>query len=341
MTSALPERIAVVGTTSWGTTLAVLLARNGHDVILWCRSDQEAATLAAARENKRQRPGLKLPDSLRVSAAAEGLAQATTIVLAVPSQTLPANLERVLAHSSADATLISAIKGLDPATGRRVSETIAERGVEGERILVLSGPNFATEIAAGLPAASVIAGRDAGRAERAQALLNSPTFRVYTSADVTGVELGGALKNVIAIACGISDGLGYGENAKAALITRGLAEIARLGVACGASPLTFLGLAGLGDLVLTCESDLSRNRRLGLALGEGKTLEEAGASIDGVVEGVVTVRAVRPLSQRAGVEMPISSALHAVLYEGLPPREAVRELMSRAAKPELEGFAAV
>ena len=332
------DRIAVVGTTSWGTTLAVLFARNGHDVVLSARTEAEADTLEAKRENERHRPGLGFPETLRVSADPASLAEASLVVLAVPSHTLEANLERVGRGIGAEASVLSAIKGLDPGTGWRMSETIAAHGVDARRILVLSGPNFASEVAAGLPAATVVAGQDETRARQAQALLAGPTFRVYTSADVVGVELGGALKNVIAIACGISDGLGFGENAKAGLITRGLAEIVRLGVALGASAMTFLGLAGVGDLVLTCESDLSRNRRLGLALAAGRSREEALASVDGVVEGAVAVRAVGSLAARASVEMPISEALYAVLYEGRSPGDAVRALMARSAKAELEGL---
>jgi glycerol-3-phosphate dehydrogenase (NAD(P)+) len=217
-----------------------------------------------------------------------------------------------------------------------MSEVIARTGIDAGRILALSGPNFASEIAAGLPAATVIAGRSA-RAKQAQALLNGPTFRVYTSNDIIGVELGGALKNVIAIACGLADGLGYGENAKAALITRGLAEISRLGAAAGARSMTFLGLAGIGDLVLSCQSDLSRNRRLGLGLGlaAGKDLPAAIESI-GVVEGAVTAKAIPSLARKLGVEMPISESLYAVLYESKAPAEAGRDLMARAARSEMD-----
>ena len=328
------ERVAVVGTTGWGTTLAVILARNGHDVLLLARTAAEAETLDRARENGRHRPGLALPQRLTVSADAGALGDASLIALAVPSQTLAENLARIAGRPAPAATLLSAIKGIEPETGRRMSEIVAAHGYAPERVLALSGPNFAAEIAAGLPAATVIAGSDRGRAQRAQALLNGPRFRIYTSADIVGVELGGALKNVIAIACGLSDGLGYGENAKAALITRALAEITRLGVALGARPLTFLGLAGLGDLVLSCESDQSRNRRLGLALASGLSLDVAMTSIDGVVEGAVTARCIPLLTRRTGVELPICEALYAVLYESKPPQEAVRELMSRIAKPE-------
>jgi glycerol-3-phosphate dehydrogenase (NAD(P)+) len=215
-----------------------------------------------------------------------------------------------------------------------MSQVIESFGIETERIVVLSGPNFAGEIAAGLPAATVVAGSDGRRVREAQTLFNGQTFRVYTSDDPVGVELSGALKNLIAIACGLSDGLGYGENAKAALITRGLAEITRLGVAAGAQPLTFLGLAGIGDLVLSCGSSTSRNRRLGLALAREMSLDEALESIDGVVEGVVTAKAVPLLARRLGVEMPICESLRAVLFEGKTAVEAGRELMARAARAE-------
>jgi glycerol-3-phosphate dehydrogenase (NAD(P)+) len=312
----------------------VLLARGGNETLLWARSEVEAADLTAADENARHRPGLRFPDSLEVTAADSDIGRADLVVLAVPSDSLRANLERLAPSIAPDATVLSAVKGIEPETSLRMSEVIESFGVDRERILVLSGPNFAGEIAAGLPAATVIAGRDEGRARVAQTLLNGPTFRVYTSDDPTGVEIGGALKNVVAIACGLSDGLGYGENAKAALITRGLAEITRLGVAAGAKALTFLGLAGLGDLVLTCGSDISRNRRLGLALAGGAGLDEALSSIDGVVEGAVTARALPGLARRYGVEMPICAALHTVLYEGKPAREAGQELMARAAKAE-------
>ena len=328
-------RVAVIGSTSWGTTLAVLLARNGADVTLWARTPQEATALQTKRESPR-RPGLTFPESMSVSAGFDAISQASVVVLGVTSSTLQANLDRIVDHTQPVAAVLSAVKGIEPETGRRMSELIEDAGVERGRLLSLSGPNFAGEIAAGLPAATVVASYNPKLAVDLQAMLNGPAFRVYTSDDVAGVELGGALKNVVAIACGISDGLGYGENAKAALITRALAEITRLGVAAGARPLTFLGLAGMGDLILTCESDLSRNRRLGLALAKGASVEEAMAGIDGVVEGAVTARAVPVLAQKYGVELPICAALYAVLYDGLAPETAVRELMARASRPEMD-----
>ncbi|HWO71953.1 MAG TPA: NAD(P)H-dependent glycerol-3-phosphate dehydrogenase [Dehalococcoidia bacterium] len=327
-------RVAVIGTTGWGTTLAALFGRNGNDVFLMARTAAEADAINAARENVRHRPGLRLPPNVSATIDPEALAASDLVVLAVPSATLRSNLVRYAPAIAADASVLSAAKGIEPDTCLRMSEIMAAFGIEEERVLVLSGPNFASEIASGLPAATVIAGRQRQRAEAAQKLLAGPTLRVYTSDDVVGVEIGGALKNVIAIACGLSDGLGYGENARAALITRGLAEITRLGVAAGAQPLTFLGLAGLGDLVLSCGSNLSRNRRLGLALARDASLSEALASIDGVVEGVVTARAVPVLASRLAVEMPICASLHAVLFEGKSSIEAGRELMARAARQE-------
>jgi glycerol-3-phosphate dehydrogenase (NAD(P)+) len=328
-------RVAVIGTTSWGTTLAVLMARNGAEVTLWARTPQEAQALQATRESPR-RPGLTFPEAMNVSPDMKPVEGAEVVLFGVTSSTLQANIKRVVPHIGPTAAVVSAVKGIEPETGRRMSEILAAAGIDADRLLALSGPNFAGEIAAGLPAATVVAGANDKLVKDVQTLLSGPTFRVYTSDDVAGVELGGALKNVVAIACGISDGLGYGENAKAALITRALAEMTRLGVAAGARPLTFLGLAGMGDLILTCESDISRNRRLGLALAKGASVQDAMAGIDGVVEGAVTARAVPVLSARYGVELPICAALHAVLYRGLAPALAVRELMARASRPEMD-----
>jgi glycerol-3-phosphate dehydrogenase (NAD(P)+) len=327
-------RVAVIGTTSWGTTLAALLARGGSDVALMARSVDEAASINAARENARHRPGLKLPANLVATVDPEGVAAADVVLVAVPSAGLRTNLVRLAPAISLSASVVSATKGIEAESCLRMTQVIESFGFAPERILALSGPNFAGEIAAGLPAATVVAGKDPARAAEVQSLLNGPSFRVYTSDDPAGVELAGALKNVIAIACGLSDGLGYGENAKAALITRGLAEITRLGLAAGAQPLTFLGLAGMGDLVSSCESNTSRNRRLGLALAQEMSLAEAVESIEGVVEGVGTARSVPQLARSLSVEMPICESLHAVLFENKTAVEAGRDLMSRAARPE-------
>jgi len=328
-------KVVVCGPTSWGTTLAVLLARNGHEVTLLTRSESESRNMELARENRRHRPGLAFPSGLRLEADPAGaLNGAEAVLMVVPSATLAENLERLAPHIPVGATVVSATKGIDPASGDRISEIIHAAGVESSCIVALSGPNFAGEIAAGLPAATVVAGEDPARVHAFQALLKSEVFRVYSSDDIVGVEFGGALKNVVAIASGLSDGLGYGDNARAALITRALAEVTRLGAAAGAKPMTFLGLAGIGDLILTCGSDQSRNRRLGLAMAGGQTLKSYLMGLDGVVEGAVTAQAVPVLTRRYGVEMPIAEALHAVLYGGKPVQEAVRELMSRAARPE-------
>jgi len=310
-------------------------------VALWARTEEEARRLARDGENVRHRPGLRFPDSLAVTADVGALAMARLVVFAVPAASLRANLALVGPAIHPDAVVLSAIKGILPEGGQRVSEVLSAAGFAMERLLVLSGPNFSSEIAAGLPAATVVAGSDRRRTLWAQELLIGPTFRVYTSDDVVGVEIGGALKNVVAIACGISDGLGFGANAKAALMTRALAEVTRLGVACGGRAITFLGLAGIGDLIASCESNLSRNRRLGLALARGERLAGALKAIDGVVEGVDTTRAARELSRRLGIEMPITEALHAVLFEGKDPRALVADLMLRSAKEEFADLPAV
>jgi glycerol-3-phosphate dehydrogenase (NAD(P)+) len=326
--------VAVVGATSWGTTLAALLARNGNDVSLITRSVAEADALNAARENRRHRPSLRFPEGMRATFDPEALATAEAIVLAVPSASMRENLIRIAPAMSPSATILSATKGIESPDCLRMSEVIATFGVESERVVALSGPNFAGEIARGLPAATVVAGTDSARVRQAQSLLNGPAFRVYTSEDVVGVEFGGALKNVVAIACGLSDGLGYGENAKAALITRGLAEISRLGVAGGANALTFLGLAGIGDLLLSCQTNQSRNHALGVALAQEMSLEEAIEAAAGVVEGVNTAHALPRLAQRYGVDMPLCQSLYSVLFEAKPPVEAGRELMARDIRPE-------
>ena len=326
--------IAVIGATSWGTTLASLLARGGNAVSLMTRSVAEADTLNAARENHRHRPGLRFPDTLHATFDPEALATAEVVLLAVPSASMRENLIRSAPAIAHGATLVSATKGLEAPDCLRMSEVIATFGVEPGRIVSLSGPNFAGEIARGLPAATVVAGTDATRVQQVQSLLSGGSFRVYTSEDVTGIEFGGALKNVVAIACGLSDGLGYGENAKAALITRGLAEITRLGMAAGANALTFLGLAGIGDLLLSCQSNQSRNHALGVALAQEMSLEEAIEASAGVVEGVATARSLPRLAQRYGVSMPICESLHSVLFEDKPPVEAGRDLMSRDIRPE-------
>lgn len=330
-------KIAVIGTTTWGTTQAIMLCRQGHEVHMLSRSEAEARRLQADRQNVRRLPGFPFPDGLLVLAsAAAALRGADMGIFAVPSQSLRANARAVAPHLGAGTLLLSCVKGLEVGTGQRMSQVIAGELPESlhNNIAVLSGPNLALEIARGLPAATVIAAADAGVARKAQEIMMSTSFRVYTSDDVVGVELGGALKNIMALGAGMSDGLGYGDNAKAGFITRGLAEMARLGAAMGAKPLTFAGLAGLGDLVATCSSPLSRNHYLGSEMAKGRSLDEITSSMNSVAEGVTTTAAARQMARSMCIEMPITEQVHRVLFEGLALPQAIAELMGREPKPE-------
>ena len=326
-------RVGVVGTTSWGTTLAILLAGGGNDVSLWARTDNDAARLQADRENRRFVPGHPFPNNLSVTSSPDvALGDSDLIVVAVPSRSLRDNL-RVLRESiNGSAVVVSATKGLEAGTSMRMSEVLAEELPESlhQAIGVLSGPNLAAEILKGKPTSTVVASKNAETAFRAQEAINSPLFRVYTNDDVTGVELGGALKNIIALGAGVCDGLGYGDNAKAAIITRGLAEMARLGVACGAKQQTFAGLAGMGDLIATCSSPLSRNHQVGARLAKGEPLSQIRASMDNVAEGIDTTAAAQKLANKLGVEMPITNAMHSVLFDGVPMEQARSDLLERA-----------
>ena len=330
-----PRRAAVVGSTAWGTTLAILLARNAVPTTLLVRDAAEEATLTRDRENARRLPGVRFPDAIEVSARPAALAEAELICLAVPSRTFAANARAIAPHVPAHATLLSGTKGIDLDSGRRMSELLREL-LPGRPVTALSGPNLSRELAGGLPGSTVIAGAS-GPPEGVRAAFHSEAFRVYTSADIIGVELGGALKNVIAIAAGMVDALEYGDNAKAGVIIRGLAEITRLGVAAGADPLTFQGLAGAGDLIATAYSSLSRNRRLGELVGDGATLEQALDALDGTAEGATTIPAALRLADGLGVDMPVTAGLSAVLFGGVAPRDAVQALMEREPKPELAG----
>lgn len=335
-----PERIAVVGSGAWGTTLALVAARAGHEVTLFVRNPEEAETIHRTRLNVRYLPQAELPGAVSITSDLTAACRdAAMIVLVVPSQTVRHNA-RALAPVVGNAIVVSAAKGLERDSLKRMTEVVREElGAEaGERVCALSGPNLAGEIAAGKPATSVIASRNLAVAERARDLLMGPQFRCYTNEDVIGVEMGGALKNIIAIGAGMGDGLGAGDNAKAAFLTRGIAEVARLGIAVGADPLTFAGLAGLGDLVATCASPLSRNHRVGEELVKGRPLAEVVAGLGQVAEGIPTTAAAFALGQREGVELPIVEQMHAVLFEGKHPLEAVAALMQREAKHELEGI---
>ncbi|MCX6022377.1 MAG: NAD(P)-dependent glycerol-3-phosphate dehydrogenase, partial [Chloroflexi bacterium] len=308
--------VAVVGATSWGTTLAVLLARKGVAVTLLARTEDEAAELERDREHRRRLPGIPFPPLLGVTSdPAAALHSAELVILGVPAQTMRANVRALAPWFPPGAVLLSLAKGLEVGSSLRMSQVIAQETPERlhRGIAALSGPNLAREIAQQLPSATVIASADVGAAETAQRLIGTDSLRAYTSQDVTGVELGGALKNIVAMGAGMIDGWGYGNNAKAAYMTRGLAEITRLGVAAGANPLTFLGLAGFGDLLATCISPLSRNRHAGERLAQGRALSEVGQEMAGIVEGAPTTQAARQLAQRLGVEMPITEQMYRVL----------------------------
>jgi glycerol-3-phosphate dehydrogenase (NAD(P)+) len=322
--------IAVLGAGAWGTALSILQARNGVPTWLWGHDPALVARLRADRENLQFLPGVRLPDRLEVTDdLALAMSRADDLLLVVPSQVFGEVLDRLRGHLRPGTRIAWATKGLDPDQGRPLHELVGERIGSGVPIGVLSGPTFAGEVARGLPTAITVA---SGQEDFARALalrLHSPSFRVYVSHDVVGVELGGAVKNVLAVAAGAADGLGFGANTRAALITRGLAEMMRLGAAMGGERETFMGLAGLGDLVLTCTDNQSRNRRMGLALARGDSVESAQAAIGQVVEGVATAREVARLAGRFGVEMPICQQVYRVLHEGVAPREAVRALLAR------------
>jgi len=329
--------VAVLGAGSWGTALAMHLGRSSVPVRLWARDAALAASMGARRENPRYLPGVKLPDGVTVTAeVGEALAGSHIVLVAVPSHFVEDVLVDVADRIARDAVLVSATKGLEPRHGLRMSELLAQR-LPGRPVAVLSGPSFAREVAQGRPTALVIASSDEGIAADLQRRLAGPTLRLYTNRDVVGVELGGAVKNVMAIATGLVDGLGLGENARAALITRGLAEIVRLGTAAGAQPATFAGLAGLGDLVLTCTGSQSRNRALGGEIARGRSLVEAEAGTPMVAEGVRTVSSVLRMARDRGVTMPICEEVAAVLFEGKPAADSLASLLAREPKPEEEG----
>ncbi|MFD2079767.1 glycerol-3-phosphate dehydrogenase (NAD(P)+) [Actinopolymorpha cephalotaxi] len=331
---------AVLGAGSWGTAFALVLADAGATVGLWARRRALADAMTERRENPDYLPGVRLPAAVTATADVEtALAGTRYVFLAVPAQELRSHLVRWAPLVPADAVLVSLAKGVELHSGKRMSEVIAEAaGVRPERVAVVTGPNLAREVAERQPAASVVASVDAGVARRLQRVCHSPAFRPYTNADVVGCELAGAAKNVIALAVGIAVGLGFGDNTRASLITRGLAEVTRLGVALGADPHTFAGLAGLGDLVATCSSPLSRNRQLGTALGEGRTVAEAGAGSRQVAEGVRTCAAILELAGRHRVEMPVAEHVTRVVRGELSPSHLIASLVSRGAKPERHGW---
>lgn len=327
--------LAVIGAGSWGTAIAHLLAPKVSEVRLWARSAELADLIRQHRTNEKYLPGVTLPENVNVtSQLADAVADVEFIVLAVPCVGVPTVCERLASVVSSTAIIVSATKGLHHDSGLRPSQIIARTCGGAERIAVLSGPNLAREVVRGIPTTTVIAAADAEVARRAQVLFSTPTFRVYTNSDVVGVELGGALKNIIAIAAGINDGLGFGDNTKAALATRGLVEMTRLGVALGGRMETFFGLSGVGDLFATCASQHSRNHQVGFRLGRGETLADIQASMTMVAEGIPTTQAAYHRARELSIEMPITEQIHAVLFEGKSPHQAVADLMSRRFKAE-------
>ena len=333
--AAVGSTCVVLGAGSWGTALAIQLARVALPTLLWGRDTTHLTELERDRRNVRYLPDAPFPDQLRIEPDLRVALQASRdVIVAVPSHALRGILQEIAPHLLANARVAWATKGFEVSTGLLPHQVARE--VLGEHVptAVISGPTFAKEVGAGLPTAMTIAASNASYAAELAQRFSGQNFRAYTSTDITGVEVGGAIKNVMAIGAGISDGLGFGANTRIALIARGLVEMTRLGVALGAKKETFMGLAGLGDLVLTCTDNQSRNRRFGLALASGEKVDAAQKSIGQVVEGVLAANAVRTVAQRAGVEMPICEQVYRVVYEGVAPKAAVKELMSRALKPE-------
>ncbi len=334
------QKTAIIGTTSWGITLGLLIAGKGREVNLWARTKREANAIKKKGLDQERFTNITLPDNIIVSSEmGEVMDDVSEVILAVPSVTMRHNILQVAPHLTRSTLIISASKGLEIGSNKRMSEVIAEEINERfhSNICVLSGPQLAREIMQNLPAASVIAADDTGTARKAQRLLTTPNFCVFTNSDVIGVELAGSLKNILAIGAGIADGLGYGDNARAAFITRGLTEITALGMSLGANPLTFSGLAGLGDVIATCTSPLSRNHHVGVELSKGIPLAEIIDSMTEVAEGVNTTLVAKNLAEEMGLEMPITEKLHQVLYEDADPLQTTIELMGGGTKHELSG----
>ena len=331
------QKIGIFGAGSWGTALAVLLARAGRDVVLWARRPEAAAQMQHERHNPSYLPDVAFPEKLVVTSALEQTAEEREVwVLAAPSQAVRRLAERLAPHLTSQHTVVSVAKGIENGTLLTTTQVMREvfDGCSMSQLGVLYGPSHAEEVADGRPTTVVAAAQSEPTAKRIQSAFMTPTMRVYANLDLLGVEIAGSVKNVLAIAAGISDGLGYGDNTKAAIVTRGIAEIKRLGLAMGAQPATFAGLAGIGDVVVTCMSRHSRNRHLGEQIGQGKSLEEIEREMTMIAEGVRTTASVRDLARRHGVEMPITEAVYETLFEGRQPTEAVEDLMTRSAKRE-------
>ncbi|MDQ3990817.1 MAG: NAD(P)-dependent glycerol-3-phosphate dehydrogenase [Actinomycetota bacterium] len=333
-------RVAVIGAGSWGTAFATITAEKGVDTVLWARREELADEISSRHTNAGYLPEAELPPSLSATTdIAKAVDGAGTVVMAVPSHAFRAVFREVVPHLDAAAPVVSLAKGIEQDTTKRMTEVMVEEaGLPPGRVAVVSGPNLAREVVSRMPSASVVACADAEQARRLQGLFMAPFFRVYTNTDLVGCELSGAMKNPLAIAAGIADGMGFGDNSRASLITRGLAEMARLGVRMGGDPLTFAGLAGMGDLVATCISKLSRNRHVGEELGRGRRLEDVVGEMKMVAEGVKSSRPLVALAAREGVETPIIEHVVKVLYEGVAPGDMVLSLMLRSAKSELHGL---
>jgi glycerol-3-phosphate dehydrogenase (NAD(P)+) len=336
----MPERVTILGDGAMATVCSILLTAGGHDVTMWGAFEESIEQLIQDREQRRLLPGVRVPASVRLTANdADCFRDATLVLSAVPTQFMRSVWKRLLVHLPEGLPIVSVAKGIENNSLLRPTQVIADvlgRGSSGRTLAAMSGPNIAAELARYLPATAVVASEDTGLAQRVQGAFSTQWFRVYTNPDVIGVELAGATKNIVAIAAGIVDGLGAGNNAKAALVTRGLVEITRLGVAMGASAETFNGLAGIGDLITTCVSPEGRNRTVGERIGKGQKLEQILGGMDSVAEGVPTTRSVIQLARRLNVEMPITEAVHAVLFEGKDVLHALSELMTRDPKPERE-----
>lgn len=335
-------KIGLIGAGSWGTALATVLGNNGHEVTMWSRRKEQVEEMNQRRTNEQYLPGILLPPSISCTSDLRDVIEGkSTILFVTPSHSIRERVKEAAPFLKEGMLLIHAVKGLELGTHKRISEILLEELPLSfrERLVVLSGPSHAEEVSRQSPTTVVVASKHIGVAEEAQDIFMSPYFRVYTNPDVIGLELGGSLKNIIALGAGLSDGLGFGDNAKAALMTRGLAEISRLGVALGANPLTFSGLAGVGDLIVTCTSKHSRNWRAGHLLGLGNTLSDVLAQMGMVVEGVKTTKAAYELSTEQGVEMPITRELYHVLFADKSPRQAVEDLMGRLKTHEMEDLA--
>ena len=330
------KKIAVIGAGSWGTALAISLAESGHAVSLWTRKPEHAEAMKTDGENKKYLPGIAFPESLKVADTMEAaIVGAELVMFSTPAQGFRSVLDQAKPHLTKDMVLVNVAKGIEQKSLKRLSE-IAEEAIPGVKYVVLSGPSHAEEVGRLMPTTIVAAAEDLELAEFVQDIFMTEALRIYTNTDVVGVELGGALKNIIALGAGISDGMGFGDNAKAALMTRGMTEMSRLGVALGAKEETFAGLTGMGDLIVTCTSMHSRNRRCGIMIGEGMTPQDAVAHVGMVVEGMFTAEAAYELAKKVGVEMPITEAIYGVINGRVNAREAVTALMTRQRKHEKE-----